>query len=362
VKRCLPLVAAALLAVGCGVSDDGDAGVVYAAGRDAAEPARRDFELDYRATVPVPDGASTVDVWIPLPQDDENQEVELAALQAPGEVAFREESEFGARMLHVRLEAPRRPVEIGYRVRVARREALRRPGAADGAADGRTKHDPEIAKWLEPDARVPLDGRIRSLSAEVTAGAATDLEMARAIYDYVVETMSYSKEGTGWGNGDIYWACDAKRGNCTDFHALFTGLARAAGIPAKFAIGFPIPVERGAGEIGGYHCWSEFWLDGHGWVPVDASEARKDPGRHEYFFGSHDENRVELTEGRDLVLAPTQQGDPLNYFVYPYAEADGRPIEGVERTFRYRDLDVRRSAAPRQRTPTSAARGATGKP
>ena len=339
-KRSLPLVAA-LLVLGCGAAqeDDAAAGVAYAADRPASGPARREFELDYRATVTAPEGASTVEVWIPLPADDESQEIELVALRVPGEVDFRREREFGARMMHVRLDASRRPVEIGYRVRVARREVQRRPGASAGATGGLTKRDPEVAKWLEPDARVPLDGRIRSLSARVTEGAASDVEKARAIYDYVVDTMTYSKEGTGWGNGDIYWACDAKRGNCTDFHALFTGLARAAGIPAKFAIGFPIPTERGEGEIGGYHCWSEFWLDGHGWVPVDASEATKNPDKREYFFGAHDENRVELTEGRDLVLSPAQQGDPLNYFVYPYAEADGRPIDGIERRFRYRDLN-----------------------
>jgi transglutaminase-like putative cysteine protease len=195
-----------------------------------------------------------------------------------------------------------------------------------------------VARWLEPDRLVPLDGRIHRLAAEVTAGRRTDAEKARAIYDYVVDTMSYDKSGTGWGNGDVYWACDRRRGNCTDFHALFTGLARAAGIPAKFAIGLPIPPERGAGRVAGYHCWSEFWLDGYGWVPVDASEARKHPEKREYFFGAHDPDRVQLTEGRDLVLRPAQHGPPLNFFVYPYVEVDGEPFAGVEQELSYRDL------------------------
>ena len=150
--------------------------------------------------------------------------------------------------------------------------------------------------------------------------------------------MSYSKEGSGWGRGDIYWACDAKTGNCSDFHALFVGLVRAAGIPAKFAIGFSLPPERGSGRVGGYHCWSEFYLDGYGWVPVDASEASKHPEKREYYFGAHDENRVEFTEGRDIVLSPRQQGEPLNFFIYPYVEADGRQLDGVHYEFSYRDI------------------------
>ena len=58
-------------------------------------------------------------------------------------------------------------------------------------------------------------------------------------------------------------------------------------------------------------------------VPVDASEAAKDPSRREYFFGAHDEHRVEFTRGRDIRLEPAQQGEPLNYFVYPYAATTG---------------------------------------
>ena len=98
---------------------------------------------------------------------------------------------------------------------------------------------PPDPRWLAPDRLVPLDARIRALADKVTRGKPTDLEKARAIYDYVVSTMRYDKTGTGWGNGDIYWACDTQSGNCTDFHALFTGLSRAVGIPAKFVIGFP---------------------------------------------------------------------------------------------------------------------------
>ncbi len=192
---------------------------------------------------------------------------------------------------------------------------------------------------LAPDRMVPLDENIRKWAGEVVAAAHahTDLEMARAIYDHVVATVKYDKTGKGWGRGDIYYACDARRGNCTDFHAIFIGYARAMGIPARFSIGFPIPSERGAGTIAGYHCWAEFYAKGIGWIPIDASEAAKNPSMREYFFGTHDENRVEFTRGRDLMLVPRQAADPLNYFVYPYAEADGKPVEELDRTFFWKD-------------------------
>ncbi len=99
------------------------------------------------------------------------------------------------------------------------------------------------------------------------------------------------------------------------------GMARSVGIPARFAIGLPLPEPRGSGEIPGYHCWAELYVDA-GWVPVDASEASKNPAKRDYFFGHHDENRLEFSRGRNLTLAPAQQGPPLNFFVYPYAEVD----------------------------------------
>ena len=318
------------------------AGVLLASAGGAstapAEPAVRSFELTYRAVVTgIPAGSQRVDVWIPYPHSDDHQQVEVIAIEAPVPHQITTDPEFGNQVVHLVVEKPKEPIAVEMRARVVRREVVRKDFAR-AKADGDPGKDPALKKWLEPDRLVPLDQRIRDLAAEVTANRKTDVDKARAIYDYVVDTMSYDKSGTGWGNGDIYWACDRKRGNCTDFHALFTGLARAVGIPAKFAIGFPIPPQRGSGEVAGYHCWSEFWLDGYGWVPVDASEARKHPEKREYFFGGHDPDRVELTQGRDLELRPKQHGQPLNFFVYPYVEIDHEPFAGVEKSFSYRDL------------------------
>jgi hypothetical protein len=177
------------------------------------------------------------------------------------------------------------------------------------------------------------------------ANAHTDLEMARAIYNHVISTVKYDKTGKGWGRGDIYYACRERRGNCTDFHAIFIGYPRAVGIPARFAIGFPLPADRGEGKIDGYHCWAEFYARGIGWIPVDASEAAKNPAKRQYFFGAHDENRLEFTKGRDLMLAPRQKGDSLNYFIYRYAEVDGRPVSEAAYVIVYRDSGSWQAAA-----------------
>src|SRR4029077_16251594 len=98
----------------------------------------------------------------------------------------------------------------------------------------------------------------------------------------------------------------------------FSGLCGARGIPARFEIGFSLPTDQPAGQIAGYHCWAAGYVAECGWVPVDCSEAQKHPARREYFFGAHDENRVTFSTGRDIRLNPAQEGERLNFFVYPY--------------------------------------------
>lgn len=304
----------------------------------AEAPRTRDFELTYTAKIrEIPKGARKMDVWLPYPESDEQQEVTVTEVSAPAPHQILEDPRYRNSVLHLSIDNPKeRELTVGIKVRVRRKELLRKEFGSKPARDKKSL-PPEVSRWLEPERLVPLDEQIRKIAHDVTRGKKTDIEKARAIYDYVVDTMSYDKSGTGWGNGDIYWACDAKRGNCTDFHALFTGLARAVGIPARFEIGFPIPPERGQGEVGGYHCWAQFYLAGYGWVPVDASEARKHPEKRDYFFGALDENRIQFTIGRDIVLNPRQAGDPLNFFIYPYVEVDGKPFHNIAKTFRYQD-------------------------
>ena len=150
--------------------------------------------------------------------------------------------------------------------------------------------------------------------------------------------MEYKKTGTGWGNGDTFWACNERYGNCTDFHSLFISLARTEGIPARFEMGFPVPTDRESGEISGYHCWVEFWLPEEGWVPIDASEAFKHPEKRELFYGMHPADRLHFSTGRDLRLGKNHRGRPLNYFIYPYVEVDGKRSRlKVETRLRYED-------------------------
>jgi len=306
----------------------------------------RNFEFTYVTKIPaLPADAKTSRIWIPLPQSNVSQAISGMKIESPFSFATRRDSEYGNSYVYLEIPAAKAAAATEVRVtfQVARQEHLvvlaGNPGVTNaerGNGAQAAANAGELKRFLEPDRRVPLAGTIAELSAEQTNGIQDPLAKARAIYDYVIATMRYDKSGTGWGNGDAIWACTAKRGNCTDFHSLFIGMMRAAGIPARFEIGFPLPADQHAGAIAGYHCWAEFYVAPYGWIPVDASEAWKHPEKKNYFFGAHDDNRVQFTVGRDIRLDPAQQGDPLNYFIYPYAEVDGKPLV-LESKFSFQD-------------------------
>ena len=296
----------------------------------------RHFTFHYGFTIKNLSSGKKVRVWIPAAQSDAYQEVKI--ISAGGDLPLKKtvESKNGNQIYYAET-TPSQP-ELHFDIEY---EVIRHERVALGQSAPRVVPvaltSTEKQRDLQPDVLVPVTGLPADLAVKVTQGATQPLDKARAIYEYVFTTMRYDKTGTGWGHGDVLYACDAKKGNCTDFHSLFIAMARSQGIPARFEIGFPLPPDKHSAEIAGYHCWSDFYVDAKGWIPVDISEAWKRPEKRDYFFGSHDVNRMQFSMGRDLRLSPPQDGKPLNYFVYPYVEVDGREYPNVSFAFSFSD-------------------------
>lgn len=340
----------ALLLIACGAPDEQPTGpgpVAPAAQADTVDTAARRFHVrDVTHLEEVPQGAS-LRLWIPVPGDDAHQRITGLAVEAPWPWRLTRETTHGNHMLYLEVDGVEAAlaaagVTIAYDVeRRAREEDLVALAAVD---EGDADEAGAMAPFLRETRLVRLDERLRRIAHEVSQGRPTTLARARAFYDHVRAEMVYDKTGEGWGRGDSLFACAAGRGNCTDFHAYFMALCLARGIPTRFEVGLFGPYERRPGEeveVGGYHCWAEFRAPGRTWVPVDVSEADKDPSRAEALFGGLTDNRVTLSAGRDLVLEPPQAGEPINFFVAPHAEVDGRPLDGVRRTTTWRDAGAR---------------------
>jgi transglutaminase-like putative cysteine protease len=311
-----------------------------------AQPAvaqkERHFAFHYAFTVKNVSPGERLRVWIPVAHSDAFQDVTVVSKSGDLPLTQVRQPEYRNEVLYAETsKADKGEYKFSVNYEVVRREhVVLVNGKPLGDARSAPASRVELARALEADRLVPVTGVPAQLAAQETSGATTPLEKARAIYEYVYRTMKYDKSGEGWGHGDTLWACDSKHGNCTDFHSVFIAMARAERIPARFEIGFPLPADKHSAEIPGYHCWAEFYLDATGWVPVDISEAWKHQEKHDYFFGAHDVNRVQFTAGRDLKLAPAQEGPPLNYFVYPYVEIGGKEYPNVSIAFSFEDVDT----------------------
>lgn len=262
-----------------------------------------------------------MDLWLPIPSSDAQQTVSNVRVDTSLPHEIQTDPDYSNQILHVWSDRPE-SATVTLRFDCTRHEehALP-PDRQQNASQAPVPSD----RFLQPDRWGVIDDRIRSLAAQVTANQSDVMSKARAIYNYVIDHMAYDKVTPGWGNGDTLRACAVGKGNCTDFSALFISLARASGIKARFKMGCQIPPAQHDGKIAGYHCWIEFWSPEIGWVPVDASEAWKNPSRRDFYFGGLDADRVQFSCGRD-VRVPGIQGEPLNYFFAPYAEVDGKPV------------------------------------
>ena len=257
--------------------------IVFVAGCTAPKTSARALHFDYVASVSeVVAGAKKVDIWIPVPQDDESQKISRLEIKAPGKHRLTTEKVYGNRMVYVSLEAPfpeKAEVRVSFEVeRLEVSSVSSLPAVRAGA------------RLLGGDRMAPISEEVQKRASQAAEGKKGIPAVARGLYDRVLSDMAYDKSGKGWGRGDVAHACTIGKGNCSDFHTLFIAMARSRKIPAFFEIGFPIPPDRSEGTIGGYHCWA-WYSEGDSWRPVDISEADKAPEKTEYFFGNICQNR-----------------------------------------------------------------------
>ncbi|MFI5402448.1 MAG: transglutaminase family protein [Planctomycetota bacterium] len=316
----------------------------------AAAPARGDdrpsrtFVFVYDAGLAaVPDGAKQVRLWIPVPLDNNDQKISNVkfAITSDGATKEAEITADGGIKNSSPLKCTLSGIGHGWG-RTLCVESAGKPFSVQMSATV-TRHETKGGGTATPEAlalasgadkMVPLDGKAAGMADQVKDGADTTAT-ARAIYDHVLDRMKYDKPaGQPWGRGDAEWACENCFGNCTDFHSYMMAIARRKGIPMRFEMGFNVPAGTEAeAPIAGYHCWAFFW-DGAKWVPVDASDADKDPARADYLFGTLDMNRVAFTGGRDLQIKPAPASGALNFMVYPYCEVDGKETKDVTKAFK----------------------------
>jgi transglutaminase-like putative cysteine protease len=344
--RPLTLGSILLLCAGCGSPGSKPSGIRY--GRTAS------FDAKHELKVIVPDGARRVRVWFAVPQDEPSQKISAFQVQSPYPHRIEKDSE-GNKVLYVEANDPReKEFTVATTFSIVRAETL----ADVDASKARPLSEAERAamkRELEPNEHVIIDDRIRSIAKEVAGGEKNPLVAARKIYDWVLQHVTYwvkdPKNKKASPVGSTEYCLTSKTGNCTDFHSLWTSIARAAGIPTRMVYGSFFKAELNGKDVDqSYHCWPEFYVSGIGWIPHDVAIADifvddfkltqenetlvrrttadgytgPEAAKVEYYFGNLEERRVTWSRGRDLWMNPKQEAGPINALPKGYVEVDGK--------------------------------------
>jgi len=313
----------------------------------------RRFEVMTRVEVLKPVGATRV--WVPaaLVQQTPYQQTLANTFNAPGAKArLVERTDDALGLVAAEFPAGVPPV-VTLTSRVATRNVNIAVDLTDMRSRGQGARSRELAHFLRPTRLLPTNGIVKEKADEITRGAGSDGEKARAIYDWIVDHTFRKPTTRGCGLGDIRFMLETGDlgGKCADLNALFVGLARASGLPARDVYGIRVAAsELGYRSLGAssdhitksQHCRAEVYIAGAGWVPVDPADVRKvvleePPGNRPLddamvtaararLFGSWEMNWMAYNFAHDVVLPGSRGGgEPLPFLMYPQAEtAEGR--------------------------------------
>ncbi len=314
----------------------------------AAPDAWRTFEVTASVQVLKPSGMTRI--WLPAALVNPTPFQKTLANDFKAEDGTAKMVESGADSLGI--IAAEFPAGVKPILTVTSRIATKNYAVDLSAAGKAPKEDhAELEHFLRPTKLLPIDGIVRTTATEITKDAKTDVEKARAIYEWIVENTFRNPKTRGCGQGDIRFMLETKDlgGKCADLNALFVGLARAAGLPARDVYGIRIgKSDLGYKSLGpsteivtkAQHCRAEVYLGSYGWVPVDPADVRKvvleePPGNRPLdddmvkkvrarLFGSWEMNWMAYNFAHDVAL-PGSNGAPIGFLMYPQAEtANGR--------------------------------------
>ncbi|MCB2180630.1 MAG: transglutaminase domain-containing protein [Desulfobulbaceae bacterium] len=286
-------------------------------------------------------------LWIPYPVSDKYQDISNVHLSGDYvEAAIYTDKVFKTPMIYARWKKSAKSRKLNFSCDITRQERLDKD-----LPPWETQWDPaDYAPYLTATTLAPIDGPVKALADEITAGKGTVQAKARAIYDWICENMFRDPETNGCGSGDVCSLLLTRGGKCADIHSVFVALARAAGVPSREVFGIRQGKKGDTDVTTWEHCWAEFYLPGYGWVVVDPGDVRKmmlkeklsledakTTEYRQYFWGGADPYRVKLGIGRDLNLTPPQHGGTVNYLMYPFAQIGEETLDWLDpKTFTYK--------------------------
>lgn len=318
----------------------------------------RTFDVTTRVDILNPEGVTKV--WLPIPSVNSDYQKSMDnSFSSNGTTLMTQDGQDGAKMLYAEFPATeKRPyVELTSRVQTQGRAVDWSQKTAKAESPDTLAYFTRATKW------VPTDGIVRKTALGAVGDAKTDVEKTRRIYDWIVANTYREPKVRGCGEGDIKTMLETGNlgGKCADLNALFVGLCRSVGVPARDVYGIRlVPSAFGYKELSGnpaslkgaQHCRSEAYLKGYGWVAMDPADVAKvmrletadwikttlNPvvaPVNKALFGGWEGNWMAYNTAHDVAL-PKSTGEKLGFLMYPTAEgAAGRADPYSPDDFKY---------------------------
>ena len=347
------------LAVSAGLAIGGLPKFVRLAG--AQEPAKwRAFEVVTRVEVTNPVGG--VRTWVPIPLMNNTNYFKRQGDTWTGNyssVKSVQYDKYGTGLVFAEWSATEKAPVLEVTSKFATQD---RQMDLSKKPDQVAREDKAVLDYFrKPSKLIKTDGIVASTAQGITVGYKTDMDKARAIYEWIVENTFRDPKVMGCGIGDITTMLETGYlgGKCADLNALYVGLARSVGLPARDVYGVRVADSAEFKSLGradditkAQHCRAEVFLNGYGWVPVDPADVRKvvleenqpaqlkldDPKvkrAREKLFGGWEMNWLPYNYSHDVKL-PKSNGPEVAYLMYPQGEtANGRKDSLDSDNFKY---------------------------
>ena len=292
------------------------------------------------------------ELWLPYPVSDANQNITDVNINASkgAKIGVEKSAKSGAVYLHATWIRPSKTPTLTMSFRVNSHYSKNKD-----IKETSKVFPVEVLKYLEATPSLPIDKGFCAEASMEFINKDSILEKAKGVYSWVIEHTFRDesvKEGCGLGLPIRTISEKDGGGKCADISSVFVALARASGIPTRDVYGLRVDPAKSGEITGNYHCWTEFYLPGTGWVMADPADVRKkmlgenlddvnDPASKkwaEFFWGGDDLLRIALNrDTRETILSEATAQTPLTYFMYPYAEIDGKVVDWFSpKTFEFK--------------------------
>lgn len=257
----------------------------------------QEYAITHSAVVETNDVAlRSLEIWVPVPTDQPEQLIRGLKIEPRAPIVRDVGGQAAVAKLYLNrgLPGPKESLQLQVSYRITCRPPTLVEEEVRKHRFGPYRKDRWYRHFTRPEKKIETTLPAIVEQAKKLGDAARDpLEIARAAYDWVLDRTEYKLIE---GFGGAAYCLDRGHGECGDYSALFVALCRAAGIPARPAVGF------WADAVDGWHCWAEFMLPSGHWIPVDPSIGDQSAQKRRRYFGGSDNRRVAVCKTCDVSL------------------------------------------------------------